>query len=192
MKMQLKSLIALAVAVTLGLGFSSCKKNEEPDPKPTEKTYVFNNAIAFNTGLLDVCDITLEYTDLNGKTETKDVKNLSTKKTTHADKEYTMYVFEEKSTTKTIPAETTVTIKYTVKSDLPAEGTFDCYILPGFYCGTPSASGEGWSSYASESNSKYLAGLPYDKAATYIERLNNSYNKYTLKFDKDGSPYSGK
>ena len=188
MKKQFKSLIALAVAVTLGLGFSSCKNNDEPEPKPTEKTYVFNNAIAFSTSLLDVCDITLEYTALDGLTETKDVKNLDIKKMTYGEKEYTMYVFDVQTTTKTIPAETAVTIKYTLKSNLPEEGNFDCIIIPNFYCGVPSSSGSGWSALASKTTALYSTGAPYNKAASLVERINKSFGKYTLSFDKDGSP----
>ena len=191
MKKQLKSLLAIAVAVSLGLGFTSCKKDDpepKPEPTPTEGNYILNNAIAFNTGLLDVCDITLEFTGLDGKAVTKNVKDLPTKETTLGDKKYTMYVFEQKETTKTIPAETKVNITYTLKSDLPAEGKFDCYVAPDFYCGQRNAADTGWTSFADSNTAMSFGGIDVDKASRIIESLTKTYSSFVLNIDKDGKP----
>ena len=197
MKTQLKSLLAIAVAVSLGLGFTSCKNDEPepgPSPTPTEKSYVFNNSICFNTQLTEICDITIEYTDLEGKTTTANAKDLPTKSVAFTDMygkayEYTVHTFDKKQTTKNLPSETSLKVTFKVNENRPTTGTFDSYVAPDIYVGVPGTKEGSWSALSKYDTSKFTSGIPLDnkdRVDSYISVLNKLYGSFVAKADKDG------
>ena len=186
--MKLKSFLAIALALTLGLGFSSCKKDEpDPDPKPSGDSYTFQNNIAINADLTKYMDITLELTDVDGKTTTTDITKLDTDKfsytnpMTGATKEYTMYVFKNTGSAKKAPAQTTLKLNFTAKVTVPAE-KFDQAIIYDF-----KVKGSSATQIDQQQFIKNGLNLDEEKFKSYVEGLNKTHT-IVMKVAADGKP----
>ncbi|MCF0218832.1 MAG: hypothetical protein HUK14_03545 [Muribaculaceae bacterium] len=186
--MKLKSFVAIALALTLGLGFSSCKKDEpDPDPKPSGATYTFQNNIAINADLTNYMDITLELTDVDGKTTTTDITKLNTEKFSYTNpmtsetKEYTMYVFKNTGSAEKAPVQTTLKLNFSAKVTVPAE-KFDQVILYDF-----KVKGSSATQINTEQFIKNGLNLDEAKFKSFVENLNKIHT-VVMKVAADGKP----
>ena len=181
---QFKSFVAIALAATIGLGFTSCKKDDpEPKPEPTpEVTYKFQNKIGFSTELVDCYDITVELTGLDGKKTTTNIKDCPTEKYVEKglEKEFTIYVFSKTEETKTVPAETKLKVTYKYNGYVPTtEDVYMC-IVPDFSVGA--------SAPKTITNSRTFAIDEYDKLADLAKTFEENYGTYNMNVAKDGTP----
>ena len=186
MTSTIKSLVAIAIACTIGLGFTSCKKDDNA-PAPSESVYGFQSYIAYHTDMAEIFDITFNYTGLDGKSTTKKLTDLPKQKVTVNGKEYEMYVFSEKQTTKSKSMQTKLEINYASKGVLPASGNASVVIAPNFVVGIPS--GNTWETgYVASTSGQHLPGLTLDmdRINRLVESFNKTYSSYTLKVDSSG------
>ncbi|MCF0219521.1 MAG: hypothetical protein HUK14_07035 [Muribaculaceae bacterium] len=177
MKKQAKSLIALAVALSLGLGFSSCKKDEpEPEPTPTKET-TFYNSLSLSSTILEYFDITMQYTNAEGKTTSVDIKQCPETKmkfvTSEGQDEVSVRTFTADSKSTKLPAETSIKLTYKYNGKVPADE-----INVGV-AGTFKINGR---SNPSE-HSHYARGIDPEGMNDLATFLNEQYSTYILKVD---------
>ena len=187
--MKLKSFLAIGLALTIGLGFSSCKKDEpkpDPEPQPTKTEYAFQNGFYINSDLLEFVDITYELTGIDGKKVTGNVKDLPTEKMNHLDgqghdKDFVMHKFLNIEKTEKVPGETTLTLKFTAKK-APTE-MFDEWIIPNFVVGCED-------NFKQHLTGFFMGGVDPSRInfEEYVAKLNDSHGKVVLKIAADGTP----
>ena len=187
--MKLKSFLAIALALTLGLGFSSCKKDEpDPDPKPSGDSYTFQNNIAINADLTKYMDITLELTDVDGKTTTTDITKLDTDKFSYTNpktsevKEFTMYVFKNTCSAKKAPAQTTLKLNFTAKVTVPEEKIAEVILYDFKVKGTTATEIDQQQSIHTSLN------MDEAKFKSLVESLNRRHGSIVMKVAADGKP----
>ena len=141
MKKQLKSLVAIVIA--LSLGFTSCKNDDpipspEPEPEPTVKVG-FNNEMMISSEIFEYFDVTMEFTNTEGKVTSQDFTKCPVEKIKLlSGKEFTVYKFKEFETiiSPKLPLQTSFKAKYVVKDGVvPPFVIAQCYIQPQFYVG---------------------------------------------------------
>lgn len=182
MNKKFKSLVAIVLACTLGLGVSSCKKNEEPDPTPEpEITSKFDHKIAFNQEMADYYDVTFTYTSVDGQTATANLKDCPVEKhsfeTGDQPVEYNMYVFNKGEETKKHPAETSVKVTFKYNGNVPQSGEIDIV-----YKGIFEAGG------LKRESSRLYRGLPAQDLEAMAATMNENYSQFVLKVDDKGNP----
>ena len=189
--MKLKSFLAIGLALTIGLGFSSCKKDEpdpdpKPDPTPSKTEYAFQNGFYFNSDLLEFVDITYELTCIDGKKVTGNVKDLPTEKMNHLDgqghdKDFVMHKFLNIEKTEKVPATTTLKMTYTGKK-APTE-MFDEWIIPNFVVGCKD-------NFKQHVTGFFMGGVDPSRITfeDFVAKLNQDHGEVVLNIAADGTP----
>ena len=177
MKKQLKSLVAVAVALTLALGFTSCKNND-PEPEPTENDYAFLSDITLSAEFTEYCDITIEYTDLNGKNTHINLKDCPIEEVASGGKMVKCYVFSKSETTKEKGKQVSIKAKYAPKA-FPEDARINIFYAPLFTVGTKG-------NVKSHGTSLYMGSAPKATFDKVVAELQADYSNVTMKVDKDG------
>ena len=180
MKTQAKSLVALAATIALGFGFTSCSKDEpKPDPEPAVET-TFSNTLWLGEELLEYFDVTMTYTDVEGRVTDVKIKDCPEGKGKYYDDKGEIQYFPARMFTAECvankrPAETSIKITYKYNGKALAdeihwgiEGEFKIG-----YEEKPHVSGGYFITDATE-------------IALLEKGLNDSYSKWILKVDAQG------
>ena len=180
MKTNAKSLVALAAAITLGLGFTSCSKDEpKPDPEPTPET-TFNISLWLSSEIIEYYDIDMQYTDADGKVVSVNIKDCpeSTKEIPVNDNAdlVTIRTFSAECKSNKLPTETSIMVKYTYNGNVPAD---DINVAVG---GSFLINGVGNNDFF-----RYFRGIEAKNLEGMGQYLNETFGTWILKVDAEGN-----
>ena len=192
MNKTLKTLAAMAIVCSLVFAFASCK-NDDSDPS-TDTTYGFKSSISFPVDMTKLCDITLEYTGIDGKKTTTNVTDCSkttlSVPTAEGSRDVEHYVFTKAETTKNKPSETNLKVIYTAKTITEFPITVDAGVKEDMAVGIPNYND--WApGTAKKIDSNYYLSTKYidqEKVNKMVNHFNSTRSNYKLKIDNSGNP----